>query len=179
MWDEITYPFPCINGATVEVWEWIKKFHTTFYWICDYLSMVRLKGIHVNKRGPWCWKLSMKQSSAPTNDDGEVSVTNFCLTHWPLGDLKEILAFKSIATLPRGQWVNKIWIKITWRLPGHQTRNQATRKQVTWLHKNKWNASCCKIHWIHNVPLLKSYCTFTSCHLMSKLIQAEWHILHQ
>ena len=23
MWDEITYPFPNFNGATVEVWEWI------------------------------------------------------------------------------------------------------------------------------------------------------------
>ena len=26
MWDEITYPFPNLNGATVEVWEW--KFTT-------------------------------------------------------------------------------------------------------------------------------------------------------
>ena len=23
VWDEITYPFPNFNGATVEVWEWI------------------------------------------------------------------------------------------------------------------------------------------------------------
>ena len=26
MWDEITYPFPNFNGATVEVWEWISNF---------------------------------------------------------------------------------------------------------------------------------------------------------
>ena len=25
-WDEITYPFPNFNGATVEVWEWISNF---------------------------------------------------------------------------------------------------------------------------------------------------------
>ena len=26
VWDEITYPFPNFNGATVEVWEWISNF---------------------------------------------------------------------------------------------------------------------------------------------------------
>ena len=26
MWDEITYPFPNFEGATVEVWEWISYF---------------------------------------------------------------------------------------------------------------------------------------------------------
>ena len=26
VWDEITYPFPNINCATVEVWEWISNF---------------------------------------------------------------------------------------------------------------------------------------------------------
>ena len=26
MWDEITYPFPNVNDATVEVWEWISNF---------------------------------------------------------------------------------------------------------------------------------------------------------
>ena len=28
--DEITYPFPTFNGATVEVWEWISKFISHF-----------------------------------------------------------------------------------------------------------------------------------------------------
>ena len=26
VWDEIAYPFPNFNGATVEVWEWISNF---------------------------------------------------------------------------------------------------------------------------------------------------------
>ena len=26
MWEEITYPFPNFNSATVEVWEWISSF---------------------------------------------------------------------------------------------------------------------------------------------------------
>ena len=26
VWDEITYPFPNLNGCTVEVWEWIGIF---------------------------------------------------------------------------------------------------------------------------------------------------------
>ena len=26
VWDEIIYPFPNVNGATVEVWEWIYDF---------------------------------------------------------------------------------------------------------------------------------------------------------
>ena len=25
-WNEISYPFPHFNGATVEVWEWIRNF---------------------------------------------------------------------------------------------------------------------------------------------------------
>ena len=30
VWDEISYPFPNFNGATVEVWEWISNFaHTS------------------------------------------------------------------------------------------------------------------------------------------------------
>ena len=26
MWDEIIYPFPNFNGATIEIWEWISNF---------------------------------------------------------------------------------------------------------------------------------------------------------
>ena len=26
VWNEITYPFPNFNGATVEVWEWLSNF---------------------------------------------------------------------------------------------------------------------------------------------------------
>ena len=40
-WDEITYPFPNFNGATVEVWEWVSNFISRFtrhvitypYWV--------------------------------------------------------------------------------------------------------------------------------------------------
>ena len=52
MWDEITYPFPNFNGATVDVWEWDKQFHFTLYNICNYLSMLGLKLIHVSQRDP-------------------------------------------------------------------------------------------------------------------------------
>ena len=47
MWDEITYPFPNVNGAAVEVWEWISNFHSTLYWTYDYLSILEFKSIHV------------------------------------------------------------------------------------------------------------------------------------
>ena len=48
-WNEIAYPLPNFKGCTIEVWEWIS--HPTFYWACDYLSMLGLKSIHVSKRG--------------------------------------------------------------------------------------------------------------------------------
>ena len=56
MWDEITYPFPNFNSATVEVGEWISNF-IPHSWACDYLSMLKLKLIHVSKRGPRRWLL--------------------------------------------------------------------------------------------------------------------------
>ena len=30
MWDDITYPFPNHNGATVEVWQWLSEFIPRF-----------------------------------------------------------------------------------------------------------------------------------------------------
>ena len=39
---EITYPFPNLR---------VDKFHPPLYWVCDYLSMLRLKLILVGKRG--------------------------------------------------------------------------------------------------------------------------------
>ena len=55
----MTYPFPNFS-------QWCnhwslgmdKSFHPTLYWACDYLSMLRLKLIHVSKRDPWCPKSS-------------------------------------------------------------------------------------------------------------------------
>ena len=52
VWDKITYPLPNFIGATVEVWEWIKKFHPTHYNGCNYLSMLGSKLIHVTKGAP-------------------------------------------------------------------------------------------------------------------------------
>ena len=48
MCDEITYPFPNINAATVEVWKWINNFflHFTGMWL---LIHARMKLNHVSK----------------------------------------------------------------------------------------------------------------------------------
>ena len=59
MWDDISYPFPNFNSATVEVWEWINALIPHFY-VRDNVSMLELKLIHVSKRGPcWCFELLM------------------------------------------------------------------------------------------------------------------------
>ena len=52
VWDEITYPFPNFNYATVEVWEWISNFAQRFM-MDSYFSMLGLKLTHVSKRGHW------------------------------------------------------------------------------------------------------------------------------
>ena len=53
MWYEITYPFPNLYGATVEVWEWIRNFIPYFiYKGSNYLSMLGFKLMQVNKKGP-------------------------------------------------------------------------------------------------------------------------------
>ena len=50
VWDEIAYPFPNFNGRTLDVWELISNF--TLCNGCNHLSMLGLKLIHVNIRGP-------------------------------------------------------------------------------------------------------------------------------
>ena len=61
--DEITYPFPNMNGCTVEAWEWTSNFVPHFLgmdkWYlptllngCNYLSTMGIELIHVSKRGP-------------------------------------------------------------------------------------------------------------------------------
>ena len=47
VWNGITDPFPNFNGATSQI---DKQFHPTLYWAYDYLSMLGLKLIHVDKR---------------------------------------------------------------------------------------------------------------------------------
>ena len=62
MWEEIIYPFPNNDHVTIEVSEWIfaplkfgmdKLFQPILYWAREYLSMLRLKLIHVSKRIYW------------------------------------------------------------------------------------------------------------------------------
>ena len=62
LWDGITYPFPNFNGCTVDHWSlgMDKLFHPTLYNECDYLSMLVLKLILVNKRGHSCQILRNK-----------------------------------------------------------------------------------------------------------------------
>ena len=52
MWDKITYPFPNVKGATVEVWEWVSKFipHFTGH-VLAYFFKPGLKLIPVSKGG--------------------------------------------------------------------------------------------------------------------------------
>ena len=49
MYDEITFPFPNSNDATVEVSEWISNSH---YIGWNYLSMLGLKLFHISIRAP-------------------------------------------------------------------------------------------------------------------------------
>ena len=47
VWDELSYPFPNFDGATVEIWDWINNFIPRY-------SILGSRLNHVNKRGPWC-----------------------------------------------------------------------------------------------------------------------------
>ena len=49
LWDEITYLLPNFNDKTVELWESLRNFKPTLYWVYDYLSILGLKLIHVGK----------------------------------------------------------------------------------------------------------------------------------
>ena len=64
VWDETTYPFPNLNDATVDFWEWICNFvpHFTMTvithqcWVnneCNYLSMLGLKLNHDSEWDHW------------------------------------------------------------------------------------------------------------------------------
>ena len=52
VWDEITYPFPNFNGATIEVWEGINDFIPHFLMDVITYPCWDLKLIHISKRGP-------------------------------------------------------------------------------------------------------------------------------
>ena len=51
LWEEITYPSSNFNGWSAEDLEWISKF-ILLYDRCNYLSMLGLKLIHVDKMVP-------------------------------------------------------------------------------------------------------------------------------
>ena len=51
MWNEITYPFPNLSGATVEVWEWM--INVTPHLGMLLLSLFGFKLIRVSKNGHW------------------------------------------------------------------------------------------------------------------------------
>ena len=50
VWDEITYPFPNFNGATVEVWEWISNYipHFMMMSLLIHAAIKVSKGSHRN-----------------------------------------------------------------------------------------------------------------------------------
>ena len=69
MWDENTYSFWNFNGHTVEVWEWKNNFiplfiiHPTLYDGYQYLSLLGVKLIHVNKSGHWNFAADILKSN--------------------------------------------------------------------------------------------------------------------
>ena len=64
VWDEITYPFPNFNGATIEVWEWIHNFmlHFTEYvitypcWDQSWTMLVKWAPGNILERGNFIHK---------------------------------------------------------------------------------------------------------------------------
>ena len=55
MWAEITSPFQKFDGCMFEVWKWVSN---SISLGCYYLSMLRLRLIHVSKMDPW-WRFLM------------------------------------------------------------------------------------------------------------------------
>ena len=50
-WDYLSIP----KLQWCKIWSLVmyKSFHPTFYWACNYVSMLGLKLLHVGKSGPW------------------------------------------------------------------------------------------------------------------------------
>ena len=47
--DEITYPFPNFNAASIGDWEWMSNF-ISHYDVCNYLSVLGFELIHGEHR---------------------------------------------------------------------------------------------------------------------------------
>ena len=74
VWDEITYPFPNFNVATVEVWEWINNFIPHFI-----MDVITHPCNHVSKRCHW-WHIYMSQMGHVNR-----AITSKMLTyHYPI-----------------------------------------------------------------------------------------------
>ena len=78
VWYEILYPFPNLNGCTVEVWAWIStsipKFtgytFTYQYWDFSYTMLVNGADLpHVTKRGPGNFRYSTAALEGPLADN--------------------------------------------------------------------------------------------------------------
>ena len=79
MKDEFTYPLQNFNGATV---------HPTFYWECEYLSMLELKLNQSSKKGP------RKGDTVTTNEPEEA--TPICMGVVSVG----VAVYESISLQP-------------------------------------------------------------------------------
>ena len=64
MKDNISYPFPNFNSATLEVWRCISNPPCTLQ-ARIHLSILGIKLIHVSKRGPWIPKMEALISHNP------------------------------------------------------------------------------------------------------------------
>ena len=119
-WDEITYPSPNFNGATVEVWKWISNFFSLFTgqvitYPCWNYSWTINQSVpnHRKTQDPWTvwvnlgvnavhgssmWWGIFSQRSHNTHsmatlrlDSDFTWARNCVLTHWHMGDIVAIL----------------------------------------------------------------------------------------
>ena len=74
MWIENIYPFPNLNGATVEVWEMINYFIPLIFNGCHYLTMLGLQLIHVSKGGPW---VEMVFEATASHEKASIFINSF------------------------------------------------------------------------------------------------------
>ena len=51
VWDEFIYPFPNVNGAIIEIWEWIGNIIPQLTGYVIIFSMLGFKLNHVGKTG--------------------------------------------------------------------------------------------------------------------------------
>ena len=132
MWDEITYPFPNFNGATVEVFELIGDFipHFTGIWL---LIHAGIKLIHVSKRVP--------RYTGPTpgqphfiaklyTTKPEASKTCKVAQNYPSIAHPRDYAYRSHSIMFCRVWYLKIFPCFLWLLGWHWNQFMVWRKQI-------------------------------------------------